>query len=77
MCNPIRTRTAAQCDEWLPIRPGSDGGFDVTGEMTIKGKSKTVTVPITVPSGTTLGRGLLVAPLSQFAGADLDRRTPA
>jgi anaerobic selenocysteine-containing dehydrogenase len=25
--DPIRTRTAAQCDEWLPIRPGTDGAL--------------------------------------------------
>jgi anaerobic selenocysteine-containing dehydrogenase len=25
--DPIRTRTAAQCDEWLPIRPGSDAAL--------------------------------------------------
>jgi anaerobic selenocysteine-containing dehydrogenase len=25
--DPIRTRTAAQCDEWLPIRPGTDAAL--------------------------------------------------
>jgi anaerobic selenocysteine-containing dehydrogenase len=25
--DPIRTRTAMQCDEWLPIRPGSDAAL--------------------------------------------------
>ena len=25
--DPIRTRTAQQCDEWLPIRPGSDAAL--------------------------------------------------
>jgi anaerobic selenocysteine-containing dehydrogenase len=25
--DPIRTRTAAQCDEWIPIRPGTDGAL--------------------------------------------------
>jgi anaerobic selenocysteine-containing dehydrogenase len=25
--DPIRTRTAMQCDEWLPIRPGTDGAL--------------------------------------------------
>jgi anaerobic selenocysteine-containing dehydrogenase len=25
--DPIRTRTAAQCDEWLAIRPGTDGAL--------------------------------------------------
>ena len=25
--DPIRTRTAAQCDEWIPIRPGADGAL--------------------------------------------------
>ncbi|HEX2718587.1 MAG TPA: molybdopterin oxidoreductase family protein [Gemmatimonadaceae bacterium] len=25
--DPIRTRTAAQCDEWIPIRPGSDAAL--------------------------------------------------
>ena len=25
--DPIRTRTAEQCDEWLPIRPGTDGAL--------------------------------------------------
>jgi len=25
--DPIRTRTAEQCDEWLPIRPGSDAAL--------------------------------------------------
>ncbi len=25
--DPIRTRTALQCDEWLPIRPGSDAAL--------------------------------------------------
>src|SRR3954470_10190021 len=25
--DPIRTRTAQQCDEWLPIRPGTDGAL--------------------------------------------------
>jgi anaerobic selenocysteine-containing dehydrogenase len=24
---PIRTRTAAQCDDWIPIRPGTDGAL--------------------------------------------------
>ena len=25
--DPIRTRTAVQCDEWIPIRPGTDGAL--------------------------------------------------
>lgn len=25
--DPLRTRTAAQCDEWIPIRPGTDGAL--------------------------------------------------
>ena len=25
--DPIRTRTAAQCDDWIPIRPGTDGAL--------------------------------------------------
>lgn len=25
--DPLRTRTAAQCDEWLPIRPGTDAAL--------------------------------------------------
>jgi anaerobic selenocysteine-containing dehydrogenase len=25
--DPIRTRTAAQCDEWIPIRPGTDAAL--------------------------------------------------
>jgi len=25
--DPIKTRTAAQCDEWIPIRPGTDGAL--------------------------------------------------
>ncbi len=25
--DPLRTRTAAQCDEWLPIRPGADAAL--------------------------------------------------
>ena len=25
--DPIRTRTAQQCDEWIPIRPGTDGAL--------------------------------------------------
>lgn len=25
--DPIRTRTAMQCDEWIPIRPGTDGAL--------------------------------------------------
>src|SRR5258705_1535705 len=25
--DPIQTRTAMQCDEWLPIRPGTDGAL--------------------------------------------------
>ena len=25
--DPIRTRTAAQCDDWVPIRPGTDGAL--------------------------------------------------
>src|SRR5919112_960454 len=25
--DPIRTRTAQQCDEWVPIRPGTDGAL--------------------------------------------------
>ena len=25
--DPIRTRTAEQCDEWIPIRPGTDGAL--------------------------------------------------
>ena len=25
--DPIRTRTAAQCDEWIPIRPGADAAL--------------------------------------------------
>ena len=25
--DPIRTRTMEQCDEWLPIRPGTDGAL--------------------------------------------------
>src|SRR6185436_17562060 len=25
--DPIRTRTAAQCDQWLPIRPGTDAAL--------------------------------------------------
>jgi anaerobic selenocysteine-containing dehydrogenase len=25
--DPIRTRTADQCDEWIPIRPGTDGAL--------------------------------------------------
>src|ERR1041384_2167105 len=25
--DPIKTRTAAQCDEWIPIRPGTDAAL--------------------------------------------------
>ena len=43
--DPIRTRTADQCDEWLPIRPGTDAalamamGHVVLKEFHVGGKS--------------------------------------
>jgi len=44
--DPIRTRTAQQCDEWIPIRPGTDAAAS-SGHRRCGGRSSrpTVTTP--------------------------------